>query len=130
MSSDAIEVTVVLPALNNLPYVQWATQKMLWEMLGRGVQVLMQPPPFVHTKLFAVDDAYVVLGSPNLDPRSLRLNFELALEVYDRELAGAVASHFDAVVAQSRAVTLADMDARPWLVKIRDGLAWLASPYL
>jgi cardiolipin synthase len=125
-----VDVTVVLPAKNNLPYVHWATQKMLWELLGRGVRVLLQPPPFVHTKLFAVDDDYLLLGSPNLDARSLRLNFELALEVYDRDLVAEVAGHFDRVVSRSRAVTLAEMEARPLLEKVRDALAWLASPYL
>jgi cardiolipin synthase len=125
-----VEVTVVLPAKNNLPYVHWATQKMLWEFLSRGVRVLLQPPPFVHTKLFAVDDDYLLLGSPNLDARSLRLNFELALEVYDRDLGSEVSEHFDRVVGRSREVSLAEMEARPLLVKVRDALAWLASPYL
>jgi cardiolipin synthase len=125
-----VDVTVVLPAKNNLPYVHWATQKMLWELLGRGVRVLLQPPPFVHTKLFAVDDDYLLLGSPNLDARSLRLNFELAVEVYDRGLVAEVAEHFDQVVGRSREVSLAEMEARPLPVKVRDALVWLASPYL
>ncbi len=125
-----IDVTVVLPASNNLVYMTWATQKMLWEVLSRGVRVLRQPGPFVHTKLFAIDDDYVLVGSANLDPRSLRLNFELALECYDRTLAATVVAHFEAAVARATEVTLAEMDSRPLLVKIRDGLAWLASPYL
>lgn len=125
-----VEVTVVLPEKNNLPYVYWATRKMLWELLGRGVRVLLQPPPFVHTKLMAVDDDYVLLGSANVDPRSLRLNFELGLEVYDRGLAREVGEHFDVVIARSRELTLSDMESRPVLAKIRDAVAWLASPYL
>lgn len=125
-----VEVRVILPEKNNLPYVHWATRKMLWELLGRGVRVFLQPPPFVHTKLFRIDDDYVLLGSANIDPRSLRLNFELALEAYDAELASAVGQHFDAVVAGSREITLEEMDARPTIAKLRDAAAWLASPYL
>ncbi|HET9064074.1 MAG TPA: phospholipase D-like domain-containing protein, partial [Candidatus Binatia bacterium] len=89
-SLRGVEVRVVLPEKNNLPYVHWATRKMLWELLGRGVRVYLQPPPFVHTKLFRIDDDYVLLGSANIDPRSLRLNFELVLEAYDAELAADV----------------------------------------
>lgn len=129
-SLRGVEVRVVLPEKNNLPYVHWATRKMLWELLGRGVRVYLQPPPFVHTKLFRIDDDYVLLGSANIDPRSLRLNFELVLEAYDAELAADVGRHFDAVVARSREVTLKEMDARAPLAKLRDAAAWLASPYL
>lgn len=125
-----VEVRVVLPEKNNLPYVHWATRKMLWEVLGRGVRVFFQPAPFVHTKLFRIDDDYVLLGSPNVDPRSLRLNFELALEAYDAALAADVGRHFDAVIERSREVTLREMDERPTLAKLRDAAAWLASPYL
>jgi len=125
-----VDVRVILPEKNNLPYVHWATRKMLWELLGRGVHVFLQPPPFVHTKLFRIDDAYVVLGSSNIDPRSLRLNFELALEAYDTELAADVGRHLDAVVARSRKLTLQEMDERSTIAKLRDAAAWLASPYL
>jgi cardiolipin synthase len=129
-SLRGVEVRVVLPEKNNLPYVHWATRKMLWELLGRGVRVYLQPPPFVHTKLFRIDDDYVLLGSANIDPRSLRLNFELVLEAYDAELAADVGRHFDAVVARSRQITLKEMDDRATLAKLRDAAAWLASPYL
>ena len=125
-----VEVRVVLPEKNNLPYVYWATRKMLWELLGRGVRVFLQPPPFVHTKLFRIDDDYVMLGSANIDPRSLRLNFELMLEAYDAELAASVGRHFDAVVARSKELTLQEMDERSTIAKLRDAVAWLASPYL
>jgi cardiolipin synthase len=125
-----VEVRVVLPEKNNLPYVYWATRKMMWELLGRGVRVFLQPPPFVHTKLFRIDDDYVMLGSANIDPRSLRLNFELALEAYDAELAANVDRHFDAVVLRSKELTLQEMDERSTIAKLRDAVAWLASPYL
>jgi cardiolipin synthase len=125
-----VEVTVILPGKNNLPFVQWASTNMLWEILQRGVRVFLQPPPFVHTKLFLVDGHYVQVGSANMDPRSLRLNFELVVEVYDREFASTVNHHFDAVLERSRQVTLEEVDGRSLPVRVRDGLAWLMSPYL
>jgi cardiolipin synthase len=76
-----VDVAVILPERNNLPYVHWATRHMLWELLERGVNVYYQPPPFVHSKLFYVDDHYAQIGSANFDSRSLRLNFEMNVEV-------------------------------------------------
>lgn len=125
-----VEVSVVLPSKNNLPFVQWATSNMLWELLQRGVHVYFQPAPFVHTKLFVVDDYYALIGSANVDPRSLRLNFELDVEIYDRGFAEILAAHILQKINQSREVFLRDVDSRSLPVKTRDALAWLFSPYL
>lgn len=44
------------------------------------MKIYRQPPPFAHTKLLLIDGEYTLLGSANLDPRSLNLNFELVME--------------------------------------------------
>jgi cardiolipin synthase len=125
-----IEVTLVLPARNNLPYVHWATRAYLWELLQHGIRILYQPPPFVHTKLLLVDGEWSLVGSANLDPRSLRLNFEFNLEVYDRSFTEELERDFLAAVARSREVSQEEMDARPMPVRLRDGVMKLFSPYL
>ena len=125
-----VEVTVILPGKNNLPFVHWASRNMLWEVLQRGVRVYYQPPPFVHTKLFLVDGHYVQVGSANMDPRSLRLNFEMVVEVYDREFTATIDRHFEAVRKRSREVTLEEVDGRTVPTQVQDGLAWLLSPHL
>jgi len=125
-----VDVAIILPERNNLPYVHRATRHMLWELLERGVEVYYQPPPFVHSKLFYVDDHYAQIGSANFDSRSLRLNFEMNVEVYDRDTVTNLATHFEAVRARSRRVTLAEVDGRPFLTRTIDGVAWLFSPYL
>jgi cardiolipin synthase len=125
-----VEVDIVLPSNNNLPFVAWACQAMLDEVIHYGTRVYYQPPPFDHTKLLIVDDLYVLLGSANLDPRSLRLNFEFNLEVYDLALARQMTEHFEQVLAGSRQVTHEELAGRSAPIKIRDALAKLASPYL
>lgn len=124
-----VRVDLVLPQHNNLPYVAWAMRAMLWEVLQRGVRVYAQPGPFVHSKLLAVDDIYTLVGSANLDPRSLRLNFEFNVEIYDREFSAELIRHFDAARDRSREVTLAELDGRPLPERLRDAAAKLFSPY-
>ena len=123
-------MTLVLPSVNNLPYVHWASRAYLWEVLQHGIRVFYQPPPFVHTKLFLVDGVWSLIGSANLDPRSLRLNFELNMEVYDQEFAQNLEREFDQTVARSREVSLEEMDGRPLPERVRDGAAKLLSPYM
>lgn len=125
-----VKTEVILPAQNNLPFVHWATRNLLWEILQRGVRVFYQPPPFAHSKLFIVDNHYAQIGSANIDSRSLRLNFELNIEVYDRAFAKTLTAHFEKALHRSREVTLDEVDSRPLPVRIRDSVAWLFTPYL
>ncbi len=83
-----------------------------------------------RTKLLLVDDLRSLVGSANLDPRSLRLNFEFDLEIYDAATTGALARHFEGSFARSRAVTMEQVDGRSLPERLRDGTAKLLSPYL
>ncbi len=125
-----VDVNILLPGKNNLPYMKWATSKMLWEILDKGVRVFYQPPPFVHSKLFIIDDHYAQIGSANIDTRSLRLNFELAIEIYDQTVSEILAPYFQESLARSREISLKEVDSRSIPVRARDALVWLFSPYL
>jgi cardiolipin synthase len=125
-----VEVSIILPQRNNLPYVAWASQALLWELLQYGIRILYQPPPFVHTKYLMIDHGYALIGSSNLDPRSLRLNFEFNLEIYDDATINALECHFDTARRRSRPITLEEVEARPFPIKLRDAATKLFIPYL
>jgi cardiolipin synthase A/B len=125
-----VEVDILLPARSNLPFFDWAMTAYLWELLRFGIRVFLVPAPFVHTKVLLVDGIWILIGSANLDPRSLRLNFEFNVEVYDPALGGRLGADLEATVARSRAVTLEEVDSRSLPVRLRDGVAKLFSPYL
>lgn len=129
-SARGVDVQIVLPGKGNIPFVHWATRNILWELLMRGVRVYYQKEPFSHTKLFLVDGHYAHIGSANIDPRSLRLNFELAVELFDRKLVSELEAFVDNEIAASREVSLDEVDGRSTLVRIRDAICWLFSPYL
>ncbi len=125
-----VAVDIVLPVKNNLPYVAWASRAYFSELLEHGCRIYYQPPPFAHSKLLLVDDLYALVGSANLDPRSLRLNFEFNLEIFDVGLAGGLADHFDSVCGVSRQVAVQDVQNWSRASRLRDGFAKLFSPYL
>jgi cardiolipin synthase len=77
-----------------------------------------------------VDGLWGLVGSMNWDPRSLRLNFEFGVECYDAALASEMDALVDHKVGMSRPLTLADVHVRGLPTKLRDGAAWLLSPYL
>ncbi len=125
-----VKVDIILPGKNNLPYVHWASRAMLWELLEYGTKIYYRPPPFSHTKLLLVDNFFAMIGSANLDTRSLRLNFEFNLEVFDPQLVKTLVDHFNTVLRMSRQVTLEEVDGRPLPIKMRDSFFKLFSPYL
>lgn len=125
-----VTVEIIVPDHSNLRYVDWASRAMLWEMLQYGVKFYAQPAPFAHSKLLMVDDFYALIGSANLDPRSLRLNFEFNLEVYSTELTAELTAHFKHIKSCSRLITLSEIAKEPILIKLRNAVAKLFSPYL
>jgi cardiolipin synthase A/B len=125
-----VEVCIVVPERSNLRYVDWASRRWLPPLLERGVQIYLQPTPFSHTKLLVVDDAYAQIGSANLDPRSLRLNFEIAMEIYDTDMCQQLAAYVAAARTNSTQCTREFASRQSLLLRFRDSLFWLMSPYL
>jgi cardiolipin synthase len=125
-----VEVRIILPEENNLAFVQWAATAQLWQVLHRGCRVFYTRPPFDHSKLMLVDGAWALFGSTNWDPRSLRLNFEFVVEAYDTQLADQLGRIVDAKLQGAREITAEEVNGRSLPVKLRDGVARLAAPYL
>ncbi|WP_019569152.1 cardiolipin synthase [Thioalkalivibrio sp. ALE11] len=125
-----IRVDILLPEHNNLRLVQWASQPGQAELLERGCRLWLTPPPFNHSKIMLVDGEWVLAGSANWDPRSLRLNFEFNLECYDPGLGGRLTQWADELLEDSRELTLTEVYRRPLPIRLRDGAARLLTPYL
>jgi cardiolipin synthase len=125
-----IEVDIILPERNDLPHVKWASMHGLWQVLEGKCRVWQSPGVFDHSKLMVVDASWTLLGSGNWDARSLRLNFEFDVESYCTDLGG----RMEQLVLQRRAaahpVTMANVEGRPFPVKLRDGAARLFAPLL
>ena len=77
-----------------------------------------------------VDGVWAYVGSSNLDPRSLRLNFEVDLEVLNEGFAAEIDEHIDEMLKSAVPVTLEALRARPFPVRLVEKILWLGSPYL
>ena len=123
-----VEIDVVMPQRSNQRPVDWARVPNNAPLLDAGVRLWLARPPFNHSKLMVIDRSWSLIGSSNLDVRSLRLNFELNVEVYDE----ALAAELDAFVCghRHRRVTHHDQDRRRFPERLRDSGARLMLPYL
>ena len=123
-----VEVDIVMPVASNQKPVDWARDANNGPLLESGVRLWLARPPFNHSKLMTMDGHWALIGSSNLDVRSLRLNFELNVEVYDAATAAAI----EAFICEHRHVrqTHHDLDSRRFLRRLRDSGARLMLPYL
>ena len=129
-SMRGVRVRIILPAKNNLIYIHWANRNMLTELLLWNVEIFYQPAPFCHSKLLCIDDHYALVGSANIDPRSLRLNYELGVEIFSHTVNKELTQHFDEIIAKSEAISDKDLANRSVPVRLRDSFMSLLSPYL
>ena len=123
-----VVVDVVLPEHSNHPTVDWGSRAQIGPLLAAGCRIWTHPAPFNHSKLMTVDGIWCLVGSSNWDVRSFRLNFELDLEVYDPVLAAQIDGLISA--QQGRRISMAQLNARPLPVRLRDAAARLMLPYL
>lgn len=125
-----VQVDLVLPAVNNLFYVHHASRRYQRILSGKGVRIWYQPAPFAHTKLLLVDDYYTLIGSANLDPRSLFLNFELNVEVADPAWSAQVLAYAEEILSRSELQSEESYSRQRLPSRIFDAACWLLSPYI
>ncbi|MAK56619.1 MAG: cardiolipin synthase [Pusillimonas sp.] len=125
-----IQVDIVLPGRNNLRLVSYAMMAQIDQVIKSGCRVWLNQDTFNHSKLITIDNAWAYVGSSNIDPRSLRLNFELDVEIYDRALAQQISTQIDNEIEGAQRLTIDQLQAIPFVKKLRNKIIWLASPYL
>ena len=81
-----VEVTVIIPEKNDSRLVDYASRAVFDDLLSEGVRIAAFRGGLLHTKSISVDGEYCMFGSLNLDMRSLWLNFEVSLFIYDQAL--------------------------------------------
>ena len=123
-----VEIDIVVPEHSNHPVVDCAMRAHVGPLLAAGCRIWLHAPPFNHSKLLAVDDAWCFVGSANFDTRSFTLNFEINVEVYCSRTAFAVN---EKILAVPRTPLLPEALGRRSLpIRMRDSAARLWLPYL
>jgi cardiolipin synthase len=78
-----VRVTLIVPARNDSVLVRYASAATYDDLLNAGVKIALFNGGLLHTKSLAIDGSISIFGSVNLDVRSLWLNFEISLLVFD-----------------------------------------------
>lgn len=125
-----VDTRLVVPQLGNHWYVDYAARSLYTPLLESGVRIFERRPPFSHAKALLVDDAYAVLGSANLDYRSLHLNFETNVEVVEPAFLARLRTQIDSELAHSVEATLEAHRARSMPRRLAENFCYLFQPLL
>jgi cardiolipin synthase len=125
-----VEVVLVVPKRGDHRLTQAAGRSHYGFLLDHGVQIREYPGALLHAKTLTMDRDFAVLGSANLDVRSLSLNFELALLVYDTDFASRLHYLQAEYLEQAESLTRARWRRRGPVRIVADNVARLVTPLL
>ncbi len=97
-----------MPHIPDKLYAYLLARSYYAELLRAGVQIYEYTPGFVHAKMFISDDEKAVVGTINLDYRSLYLHFECAAYLYKNNTVYTVEEDFQETLGKCRLITLDD----------------------
>jgi cardiolipin synthase len=129
-SLRGVEVEIMVPEKNNIPFFNWAMQANFNDLLKFGLKIYLSAAPFEHSKCFLVDDGWSFIGSANWDTRSLALNFEVNLECFDTDLNASLVAIFIEKKKLAKAVTKFPSGHYSLFIQARNNFFRLFSPYL
>jgi len=125
-----VKVTLIVPKLNDSKLVAWSSKSYYADLLNSGVLIAEFHGGLLHTKSLMVDRKAAIFGSVNFDQRSLRLNFEISLIVYDNEFCATLQALIESYLAQSDYVNPKLWAERPRWQHYLENAAHLTSPLL
>jgi cardiolipin synthase len=123
--SRGARVRLLLGGKSDVWLMQWATRSLYSRLLDAKIEIHEYMLQILHSKILILDDI-VYVGSSNLDPRSLRINFEVMLRIHDPAFAKAAWAAFDDDLTRSQEVTPESHWSENWLIKLKQKCAhWL-----
>ncbi|MCB1055409.1 MAG: cardiolipin synthase [Acidobacteria bacterium] len=125
-----VAVTLVVPAHNDSRLVRYASVAHFDDLMSAGVRIALFGGGLLHTKSLTVDGEVSIFGSVNLDMRSLWLNFEISLFVYDPGFTNRLRELQAGYLDRSTTLDLATWRERPRWHQLAEDAVRLLSPLL
>ncbi len=125
-----VDVVLILPGIPDkaVPYALAKTHYA--SLLSSGVKIYEYTQGFVHAKVFVSDDDEAVVGTINLDYRSLYHHFECATYLYQADCIPKIAADFQETLAKCREVTMDTVRHEKWHVKLTGRLMKAVAPLM
>jgi cardiolipin synthase len=125
-----VNVKIVLPKVVDSFMTRHASNSYLDGLLHHGVEIYLYHAGLLHTKSIMVDGEVSMFGTVNLDMRSLWLNHEVSLFVYDRGFAARLGQLQQSYITDSERLDAVQWSQRSIEIKFLENTLRLMSPLL
>ena len=125
-----IETVIIMPHIPDKKYAYLLARSYYEQLLEAGVQIYEFTPGFVHAKSYVSDDEKAVVGTINMDYRSLYLHFECAAYMYRNPAVMDVEEDFQETLKKCQKITLEDCRSFPFCKKLAGGALKLFAPLM
>lgn len=125
-----VETIIIMPHIPDKVYAYLLARSYYEELLLAGVKIYEYTPGFVHAKVYVSDDDRAVVGTINMDYRSLFLHFECAAYFCENPTVGDVERDFQETLKKCQEVTLEDCRNYPAHKRLAGSLLKLFAPLM
>lgn len=125
-----VDVRLILPHIPDKKYAFMLAKSHYKELVGAGVKIYEYTPGFVHAKVFLCDDREAVVGTINLDYRSLYLHFECAAYLYKVPAIADIYKDFEETMQKSQLITMEAVKKQSWWVKLSGHVLKVIAPLM
>lgn len=129
-AARGVRVELIVPAKVDSILVHYASRSYYAELMQAGVRIQKFNGGLLHTKSITVDGSITMFGTVNLDMRSLWLNYEITLFVYDKAWGETIRNLQLSYLQQCRRLDRSQWLGRPASIRFMENLANLMSPLL
>lgn len=125
-----IDVKIIMPGIPDKKYAYALAKTYYPELIRAGVKIYHYEPGFIHAKQFMSDDEKAVVGTINLDYRSLYLHFECAVFMYRVPEIMKMEEDFQETLKQCREITMEEYKKEKWYTKLFGSMLRLIAPLM
>ena len=129
-SLSGVEVNLMIPERSDTWLSHWGTMSYITELLEAGVKIYLFQKGFNHSKVLSIDGEFCIIGSANMDTRSLEHHFEVTSILYNRHCAEIIETQFHHDLMRCHLLSAKKWKKRPKYFRFFESLARLLSPLL
>ena len=129
-AESGVDVRIITPSHPDKWYVHMVSRSYYQTLIQSGVKIYEYQPGFIHAKMFLCDDQLAVVGTANLDYRSLYLHFENAVLLYHCPVIADIRQDFADTLEKSRLITLEELRSKLRGTKLLCALLKLLAPLM
>jgi len=125
-----VDVRIITPYIADKWPVHELTRSNYKPLIENGVKIYEYTPGFIHSKTYISDDIYGVVGTINMDYRSLYLHFECGVWMYKCSVISDMKEDFLKTLEKCKLVTLEDMNSVRWYRRLFRAVLRILAPLM